>query len=130
MRLPLSCHEWLNFSQKPQFLDPSHVLVSSLDQVETVCQFRFPACINIIQSVTSFFQQILIMHSILCVLCCISLVSAYHNGAGLGACGDLTPQHGATAQTTNPPYNLTVTGKQYTGSGTMDGKSHESVPFN
>lgn len=55
------------------------------------------------------------------VVALVSLVrhsAGYSNGAPIDACSDLTPQHGAAAQTAASPYSITFSPATFTAGGT------------
>jgi hypothetical protein len=57
-------------------------------------------------------------------LCLLSSINAYHNGAPLGACQRMMPKHeDAVAQSSVPPYSLTIHPLSYSNGTNVTGKS-------
>ena len=52
----------------------------------------------------------------------LCLSSAFIGGAPVAKCGDMTPSHGAAAESAEVPYNITLSSDVYTPSVPMTGK--------
>ena len=52
----------------------------------------------------------------------LCLSSAFIGGAPVAKCGEMTPSHGAAAESAEVPYNITLSSDVYTPSVPMTGK--------
>ncbi|KAK7508102.1 hypothetical protein BaRGS_00000341, partial [Batillaria attramentaria] len=60
----------------------------------------------------------ILLGTLVCVVCLLSLADGYSSGAGSQACTNLSPNHGGSAaQTANSPYGITVSSTTYTPGG-------------
>ena len=56
-------------------------------------------------------------------LCLLSTINAYKNGAPVGACDTMIPNHSAGAQSDTFPYTISVEPKSYSSGTNVTGKS-------